>query len=42
MVEDGVPVFGPLSRSSTGVYVCVGINTEGEDRAELSLVVEGI
>ena len=41
MVEGDVPLFGHLSRSSSGVYVCVATNSVGEDRVELTLVVEG-
>lgn len=41
MIENGDPVFGPLSRASSGVNVCVATNIAGEERAELNLIVEG-
>ena len=42
VVEDGAPVLGLyLTRSSSGVYVCVATNAAGEGRVELRLIVEG-
>ena len=42
-VEEGAPVLGVrLTRSDSGDYECVATNSAGEDRTQLSLVVEGI
>ena len=40
-MTDGVPEFGELTRSSSGVYICVATNSVGEERSEFTLIVEG-
>ena len=40
-MTDGVPVIEPLTRSSSGVYICVATNSVGEERSEFTLIVEG-
>ena len=41
-VSEGAPVLRThLTRSESGVYECVATNSAGENRTQLTLVVEG-